>query len=121
MMPPEQVVAAWLPTLFTESTPADTKNTMAGFISDFHPVGMRAQLSAFAKADLRDVLPTIAVPTLLLYGEHDQRSPQNVAEELQANIPRSKLVFLRGVGHVCNMEAPDEFNAEVRNFLSLNQ
>ncbi|MBZ0289801.1 MAG: alpha/beta hydrolase [Anaerolineae bacterium] len=119
--PPEQVVAAWLPTFFSESTPADTRDTMAEILYGFHPVGMRAQLKAFAQADLRDVLPTIKVPTLLLYGDHDQRSPQYVAEKLYANIPRSKLVYLPGVGHVCNMEAPEAFNTEVRNFIRMNQ
>jgi hypothetical protein len=36
--------------------------------------------------DLRDVLPRIEVPTLLLYGALDQRSPLQVAAELQARI-----------------------------------
>jgi pimeloyl-ACP methyl ester carboxylesterase len=32
-------------------------------------------LRAMAECDLRDVLPLIDVPTLLLYGELDVRSP----------------------------------------------
>jgi pimeloyl-ACP methyl ester carboxylesterase len=72
---------------------------------------------AMAQADLRDVLGRIAVPTLLLYGDADMRAPQPVAETLHASIPGSSLVFLSGVGHQINLEAPDEFTAALRRFL----
>jgi len=115
--PPQQLVKEWIPTLFTKSVPADVIDEVAAIMSQFHPAGMRAMLYAFAEADLRDVLPNIRVPTLLLYGDADQRSPLDVAENLHAKIPASKLVILPGVGHACNLEAPEAFNAEVRNFL----
>ncbi|WP_370575570.1 alpha/beta fold hydrolase, partial [Methanomethylovorans sp.] len=86
-----------------------------------HPAGMRAMLFAFAEADLRNMLSTIEVPTLLLYGEADQRSPLNVAENLHARIPISKLVIIPDVGHEISHEAPEIFNAEVRSFLRENQ
>jgi pimeloyl-ACP methyl ester carboxylesterase len=120
-MPPRQVVQTWIPTLFSASAPADVVVETAAIMSDFHPAGMRAMLSAFAEADLRDVLPDIHVPTLLLYGEADQRSPLHVARELHASIPTSKLVVIPGVGHVSNLEAPEIFNMEVRNFLKAKQ
>ncbi len=72
---------------------------------------------ALAEADLRDVLPRIEVPTLLLYGDADPRSPLSVAEDLHAAIPTSRLVVLPGVGHMSNLEAPARFNSEVRSFL----
>lgn len=72
---------------------------------------------ALAEADLREVLPTIAIPTLLLHGELDQRSPIRVARDLHAGIPSARLVTLPGVGHLCNAEAPDEFNRQVKEFL----
>ena len=84
---------------------------------DLHPEGTRTMLRAMAEADLRDVLPRVQVPTLLLYGELDTRSPLHVAEALHAGIPDSQLVVLPDVAHVCNAEKPDEFNAAVRAFL----
>jgi len=74
-------------------------------------------LAAFADADLRAVLPTIAVPTLLIHGAADVRAPRPVAEALHAAIPNSELVLLPDVGHQCNLEAPEPFNAELRRFL----
>lgn len=118
---PEQVVRIWIPTLLSESASVEVIAETAAIMSDFHPAGMRAMLHAFAEADCRDVLPTIDVPTLLLYGDADQRSPLNVARDLHAEIPTSELVVMPGVGHVGNVEAPETFNNEVRSFLRSNQ
>lgn len=49
--------------------------------------------------------------------DRDVRAPLTVAEALQAGISGSKLVVLPNAGHLCNIEAPDGFNAAVRDFL----
>lgn len=87
----------------------------------FHPVGLRVMARSFAEADLREALPRIGVPTLLLYGDEDVRSPLEVAREMEAAIPTSRLVILESVGHVSSIEAPERFNAELRDFLSGRQ
>jgi pimeloyl-ACP methyl ester carboxylesterase len=74
-------------------------------------------LRAMADADLRGVLPRVAVPTLVLHGERDARAPLPVAHQLHEGIPGSRLVVLPGVGHVSNLEAADAFNREVGTFL----
>lgn len=116
-LPPEQFVFEWIPGLLTDAAPAELADEVTAIMSEFHPVGWRVMARSFAEADLRDVLPRIEVPTLLLYGDADQRSPLHVAEELHAQIPGSILVVMPGVGHLSNVEAPDRFNAEVRSFL----
>ena len=120
-LPPDQWVPGWIPGLLTESAPAELGDEVAAIMCEFHPAGFRAMAHALAEADVRDVLPHIDVPTLLLYGDADQRSSLNVAEDLHARIPASRLVVLPGVGHLGNVEAADHFNAEVRNFLRSNQ
>ena len=87
---------------------------------DVRRTGLLAMISAFAEADLRPVLPSISVPTLLLYGELDVRAPLPVARALHTAIPASELRVLPGVGHEVNLEAPEAFNAEVRRFLTRN-
>ncbi|HKN90245.1 MAG TPA: alpha/beta hydrolase [Acidimicrobiia bacterium] len=52
-----------------------------------------------------------------MYGDKDVRAPLTVAEDLHAAISGSTLVVLSGAGHVCNIDAPDEFNSAVRRFL----
>jgi len=117
-LPPEQWVRGYLPWLFTDSVPAEVVQGALAMMLDVRPAGMRPMAQAFAEADLREVLPRIQVPTLLLYGDADQRSPlEGVAHDLHAKIPGSRLVVLPRAGHQSDMEAPDRFNAEVRNFL----
>jgi pimeloyl-ACP methyl ester carboxylesterase len=115
--PPEELIAGVVSSSFTESVAPDVVEEATRIIADFHPEGVRAMLPAFSRADLRDVLPRIDVPVLLLYGDADQRSPVSVGEEMHVQIPRSRLVVMPGVGHASNMEAPERFNAEVRAFL----
>lgn len=115
--PPDQFVRAMIPALFSESASAERVDEFAAIMSEFHPAGFRAMARSLAEADLRDVLPRIDVPTLLLYGDKDVRAPLNVAEDLHAAIPTSRLVVLPGVGHMSSLEAAERFNAEVRSFL----
>ncbi len=113
---PDEFVDALLPTMFTEGTAPEAVESFRPSMLAFHPAGFRAMARASAE-DLRDVLPGVAVPTLLVYGDHDVRAPLTVGEALRAAIPGSTLVVLRGAGHACNLESPDEFDAAVRSFL----
>ena len=115
--PPEQWVSDYLAGYFAGRVPAAVRDDVRSVMRDSRPAGIRAIASAFATADLRDMLGTVAVPTLLLHGEGDARTPRRVADDLHARIPGSRLVVLPGVGHVCNLEAPELFDAEVRAFL----
>jgi pimeloyl-ACP methyl ester carboxylesterase len=116
-LPPDALVALWLPSLFTESATPDVVAELVAIMSDARPSGMRTMARAFAHADLRDVLASVDVPTLLLYGDEDVRATTDVARELQSAIRGSQLVTFPGVGHQSNMEAPERFTHEVRQFL----
>jgi pimeloyl-ACP methyl ester carboxylesterase len=115
--PPEEWMDGYLPSFFSGQAPAEATRLIRTMMREVRPRGLLAMLTAFAEADLRGVLPTIAVPTLLLYGELDARAPLPVAEALHAAVPASELVLVRGAGHYLNLAAPDAFNAEVRRFL----
>jgi len=115
------VVAAarrFLPSLVTERASPEVREALVEIMSGYHAAGARVMLHTMAGADLRDVLPTIEVPTLLLRGAEDQRSPRAAAEEMHAMIPRSTFVSIPDAGHQCNLESPAAFNGAVRRFLA---
>jgi pimeloyl-ACP methyl ester carboxylesterase len=106
-----------LPSMFSESPPAAPVELFSEIMLEVHPAGFPTMARALAEADLRDVLPAITVPTLLLYGDKDVRAPLTVAQHLHDAIPGSKLVVMPGVGHMSSVEAAGRFTTEVRSFL----
>ena len=93
---------------------------MSAVVSDFHPLGFRLMAKSSADTDTTDLLPNIEVPTLVLWGDDDRRSPMNIAEQLRDAIPNAELAVIAKTGHVSNMEQPEEFNAQVRRFCESN-
>jgi pimeloyl-ACP methyl ester carboxylesterase len=96
--------------------PSETADELAAIMSEIRPVATRSMAYGLAEADLRESLPAVDVPTLLVCGDSDERSPPDVAEALHRSIPASRLVMMPG-GHECHLEFPERFNAEVRAFL----
>ena len=105
-----------LPGLFAGDPPAEFVPLLAEMSTEVRPESLRAQLLVMAEADQRDLLPRIAVPTLLIWGELDARSPLSVAHQFEEAIPDARLVVIPGCGHVSNLERPEPFNQAVREF-----
>ena len=105
-----------LPGLFAGDPPAEFVPLLEEMAAAVRPGSMRTALLLMGEADLRDVLSRIAVPTLLVWGELDARSPLTVASQFEEAIPDAKLVVIPGAGHVSNLEQPEAFNDAVREF-----
>jgi len=105
-----------LPGLFAGDPPAEFVALLEQIAADVRPDSLRTQLSVMAEADQRDLLPRIAVPTLLIWGEFDVRSPLRVARQFEQAIPDAKLVVIPACGHVSHLERPERFNEAVREF-----
>jgi pimeloyl-ACP methyl ester carboxylesterase len=93
---------------------------MAAIVRDFHPAGFRLMAQSLAETDTTELLPSIDVPTLLLWGDGDRRSPPEVARKFEAAIPGARLQLITNAGHVSNMERPEEFSSYVRGFIRTN-
>jgi pimeloyl-ACP methyl ester carboxylesterase len=105
-----------LPGLFAANPPAEFVPLLEAMAADVRPESMRTALLVMAEADQRDLLPRIAVPTLLIWGALDARSPLSVARQFEQAIPDTKLVVIPGAGHMTNLERPQLFNDAVREF-----
>jgi pimeloyl-ACP methyl ester carboxylesterase len=116
--PASAFVPGWIPGLLTAGAEPELVRDVITTMSAFHPVGYRAMAQAVADADERDVLPMIRVPTLILWGDADQRAPLAVGKHLRDQIPAAKMAVLEGAGHLSNVEFSEGFNAELRKFLS---
>ena len=63
-----------------------------------------------------DRLKTIAVPTLITVGDHDECGP-TIAKEMNQRIPGSKLVVLPQSGHMTFVDQPGLFLKAVADFV----
>jgi 3-oxoadipate enol-lactonase len=85
-------------------------NPAAGYVGALEAMKQRPDVTAD--------LAAIAVPTLALVGDQDAQSPPDVVRGWQERIPGSRLAVLPRAGHLSNLEAADEFNAAVDDFLT---
>jgi pimeloyl-ACP methyl ester carboxylesterase len=104
------------PGLFAGEPPSEFVPLLDAMWADVRQRSLEIQLQVMAEADQRDLLPTIAAPTLLIWGEQDARSRLEVARQFEAAIPDAMLVLIPDCGHVSNLEQPELFNRAVREF-----
>ena len=77
----------------------------------------RAAVRALVGFNLREALPRIAVPCLVLAGSKDTNAPAATMGKMAERIPSARYVCLDGVGHLANLERPGEFNQALDGFL----
>jgi 3-oxoadipate enol-lactonase len=109
------VVERWLTAGFRASHPAETQAVLK-MLETADPHGYLACCAAVRDADLRQILPTIRVPCLVLAGTHDQSATTADAHFLANAIPGAQYVEI-ATAHLSNIEAPHDFNQQVLQFL----
>jgi 3-oxoadipate enol-lactonase len=88
-------------------------------MAQVNPATYRRALEALVTFDRRANLPNIHVPTLVVAGEFDRNAPPAVMQKMAQAIPGSTYLEMKGIGHLMNLEAPDEFDGMLLNFLNL--
>ncbi len=63
-------------------------------------------------------LKEIKVPVLILVGSEDQITPPEAAQLMHEKIKGSTLHIIENASHLSNLEKPDEFNIQLKKFLS---
>jgi pimeloyl-ACP methyl ester carboxylesterase len=78
---------------------------------------MRAILSKVVNEDLCHLMPKIAAPTLLFWGENDTATPLSDARKMEKLIPDAGLVTVAGAGHYAFLENRPLFLRVAESFL----
>lgn len=107
------------PKLFSPDAPRDVVERARTIASEQPITNLVATLEALgARPDSRETVAEIAVPALVLVGEHDQLTPPLESEAVAAALPQGRLVVIPDAGHMTPLEKPDEFNEELVLFLA---
>lgn len=79
--------------------------------------GFVPALQALSDFPIREELPKITAPTLVVWGAHDPLVHRKHAHELDRLIPNVEVVIFERTGHEAMAERPERFHRVLRDFL----
>ncbi len=94
--------------------PAREREAPAAFVKI-----MQGMTSSNFSPNIRRLLPEMAIPMLLIWGDEDRMIPSGTAKHLLDLNSRLELINLSGAGHCAHDELPDAVNEIIRNWLDL--
>ncbi len=113
----DAILARWFPAAVRAANPPYLATCRATFES-LDRQGYAGCCMAIAGLDVRDALPGITVPTLVVVGSLDEATPAATGgEPIAAAIPGARLASLP-TGHISALERPDAVAALLAEFLA---
>ena len=90
---------------------------LSGYL-EAHVSVLRALVSPLGQREvLVDRLPSLEIPTLVVWGARDRVFPESQAREAVAHLPEGSLAVIPDCGHMPHVECPDRFLAALSVFL----
>ncbi len=109
------VIERWLTPAYRASHPAETSVALE-MLESANPEGYIANCVAVRDADLSETLIEVQVPALVLAGSYDPGATPADGQFLAGRIPGARYAEV-AAAHLSNIEARDEFNRTVLEFL----
>jgi pimeloyl-ACP methyl ester carboxylesterase len=114
------LAAEWLPPMMGSDAAraAELMPQLIAMIQRFTAEAYAGQVAAMLnRPEVLSVLPSIAVPTLLLSGSDDSWSPVSQQQSIRRRIPHATLFEIHGAGHMAPLERPDSVAVALREWL----
>jgi 3-oxoadipate enol-lactonase len=112
----DTVIGRW----FTPELEDEEPETVAHFramLAATAPEGYARCCEALGAWDARERVSAIAVPVLVVAGEHDPAIPVEQAKLLASRVPAARLRILERAGHLANVERPEQFTSAMLEHL----
>ena len=96
------------------------RDWLPGYLAHMARLDVRvffALAAAIKDHDAGDLLPHVAVPTLVIAGDRDFFCPPKVAREMAERIPGSELLLVPGGSHAATIEQPELIDLRLEKFL----
>jgi 3-oxoadipate enol-lactonase len=113
------VVSRWVTAEFAAAHPALIERLQA-MVAATPDEGYAACCEAIERMDLRDLLPRISAPTLLIAGAEDPATPPEHAELIAAKVPDARVEVLSPAAHLASIEQPDAVSRLIVDHLTVN-
>jgi len=92
-------------------------NAQAAYLKTLRGVASVLGMHHHVLHGFREAMPTLSVPTLVVWGRQDRVLPVSHARATRA-IPGARVEILDNCGHLPPLEHPDPFNRIVLDFMS---
>ncbi len=114
---PEDIAPGVAKTLMGRRSTEAHFDQLVQSIAVLHKASYIKTIEASTFYDRSAALEPIKAPTLLVYGGDDRLNRPELGREIAAQITGAKFVEIPDAGHLCNIEAPTEFNEAILLFL----
>jgi 3-oxoadipate enol-lactonase len=114
----DTVVGRWFMPRFHETRPSEVERFRAMLLGT-DPESYARCCEAIRDMDLRDDLPSIVAPTIVIAGAEDPSTPVEHAETIVGGIAGSRLVVIPDAAHLANVEQADAVNDAVLEHLAV--
>jgi 3-oxoadipate enol-lactonase len=98
--------------------PSPWADQIREMLSQTRPEGWQGFASATATADFYQTTATLTLPTLVLAGADDRKTPPDLQRELADLISGSEITLLRGGSHLSMLTHADDFAQALIAFLT---
>ena len=113
----EAVVSRWVTPGFAVEHP-DLVRRLRAMVAATPDGGYAACCGAIERMDLREALPRIGAPTLVVAGREDPATPPEQAQRIAEGIPGARVEVLSPAAHLANVEQPDALTALILTHLT---
>jgi 3-oxoadipate enol-lactonase len=110
-------IGAWVTPGFAESHPEETERLLEMLRSTSRE-GYAACCETIEAFDVRDQLPTITAPTLVIAGADDPATAPDTVRLIADGIPGARFVVVPQASHLVSAEQPAAVTEEIRRFLA---
>ncbi len=115
----DSTLLRWFPEEFRHAN-APLVDGFTNMIARTSAAGYAGVSAALGAEDLRQRLPELRLPTLVVGGSEDLSTPPPVVTELARALPNGRLEIIDDAGHLPMVDAPERFAALLTEYLNEN-
>jgi 3-oxoadipate enol-lactonase len=113
----DAVVERWLTPSFAREHP-EVRRELRAMLTSSPPDGYARCCGAIERMDLRNELPRIKAPTLVISGEQDEATPAAHQKVIAEAIPQATHEIVPSAAHIAVVEQPEAINRLIETHLT---
>ena len=114
----DAIIERWFTRGFIEHSPDEVKRVQQMILTT-PGHGYAGCCAAIRDMDQRNILPQIAVPTMVIVGDQDPATTPEQGELIASSVPGAKLWTIENAAHLSNIEQPGQYMDALGSFFEI--